>query len=314
MYNIDYGLSVDLFIAENDFFIECIQNGMNSLSEFADITAINENMQSSINKYIQKVTASLQKAWDKFKMKTATKKDVQFINSNLKKLSRKTNITFTINNYPSYDIIEFKNIKIIAFNYDQMKDNLNSPKEYMNHYYPSFKEKDVWKSMKKNIINNSSNVVCGYNQIVKVVEFETKGFYECRNQIEKDITIINNANTTIESMINVAGAANESTMFYESMILEAPIQGANDDKDKKMTFSNGTSTTDPNDKEKKNKKSNILKAINSYMKVSADIISSKMKIMSRMYYDYYYILEYYIDELGDAENVAKSNGTTQVKL
>ena len=50
------------------------------------------------------------------------------------------------------------------------------------------------------------------------------------------------------------------------------------------------------------------------MKVSADIISSKMKIMSRMYYDYYYILEYYIDELGDAENVAKSNGTTQVKL
>ena len=133
MYNIDYGLSVDLFIAENDFFIECIQNGMNSLSEFADITAINENMQSSINKYIQKVTASLQKAWDKFKMKTATKKDVQFINSNLKKLSRKTNITFTINNYPSYDIIEFKNIKIIPFNYDQMKDNLNSPKEYMNH-------------------------------------------------------------------------------------------------------------------------------------------------------------------------------------
>ena len=314
MYNIDYGLSVDLFIAENDFFIECIQNGMNSLSEFADITAINENMQSSINKYIQKVTASLQKAWDKFKMKTATKKDVQFINSNLKKLSRKINITFTINNYPSYDIIEFKNIKIIPFNYDQMKDNLNSPKEYMNHYYPSFKEKDVWKSMKKNIINNNSNVVCGYNQIVKVVEFETKGFYECRNQIEKDITIINNANTTIESMINVAGAANESTMFYESMILEAPIQGANDDKDKKMTFSNGTSTTDPNDKEEKNKKSNILKAINSYMKVSADIISSKMKIMSRMYYDYYYILEYYIDELGDAENVAKSNGTTQVKL
>lgn len=314
MYNIDYGLSVDLFIAENDFFIECIQNGMNSLSEFADITAINENMQSSINKYIQKVTASLQKAWDKFKMKTATKKEVQFINSNLKKLSRKTNITFTINNYPSYDIIEFKNIKIIPFNYDQMKDNLNSPKEYMNHYYPSFKEKDVWKSMKRNIINNSSNVVCGYNQIVKVVEFETKGFYECRNQIEKDITIINNANTTIESMINVAGAANESTMFYESMILEAPIQGANDDKDKKMTFSNGTSTTDPNDKEKKNKKSNILKAINSYMKVSTDIISSKMKIMSRMYYDYYYILEYYIDELGDAENTAKSNGTTQVKL
>ena len=314
MYNIDYGLSVDLFIAENDFFIECIQNGMNSLSEFADITAINENMQSSINKYIQKVTASLQKAWDKFKMKTATKKDVQFINNNLKKLSQKTNITFTINNYPSYDIIEFKNIKIIPFNYDQMKDNLNSPKEYMNHYYPSFKEKDVWKSMKKNIINNSNNVVCGYNQIVKVVEFETKGFYECRDQIEKDITIINNANTTIESMINVAGAANESTMFYESMILEAPIQGANDDKDKKMTFSNGTSTTDPNDKEKKNKKSNILKAINSYMKVSADIISSKMKIMSRMYYDYYYILEYYIDELGDAENVAKSNGTTQVKL
>lgn len=314
MYNIDYGLSVDLFIAENDFFIECIQNGMNSLSEFADITAINENMQSSINKYIQKVTASLQKAWDKFKMKTATKKEVQFINSNLKKLSRKTNITFTINNYPSYDIIEFKNIKIIPFNYDQMKDNLNSPKEYMNHYYPSFKEKDVWKSMKRNIINNSSNVVCGYNQIVKVVEFETKGFYECRNQIEKDITIINNANTTIESMINVAGAANESTMFYESMILEAPIQGANDDKDKKMTFSNGTSTTDPNDKEKKNKKSNILKAINSYMKVSTDIISSKMKIMSRMYYDYYYILEYYIDELGDAENAAKSNGTTQVKL
>ena len=314
MYNIEYGLSVDLFIAENEFFLECIQNGMNSLSEFADIIAINENMQSSINKYIQKVTASLQKAWDKFKMKTATKKDVQFINSNLKKLSRKTNITFTINNYPSYDIIEFKNIKIIPFNYDQMKDNLNSPKEYMNHYYPSFKEKDVWKSMKKNIINNSSNVVCGYNQIVKVVEFETKGFYECRDQIEKDITIINNANTTIESMINVAGAANESTMFYESMILEAPIQGANDDKDKKMTFSNGTSTTDPNDKEKKNNKSNILKAINSYMKVSADIISSKMKIMSRMYYDYYYILEYYIDELGDAENVAKSNGTTQVKL
>ena len=44
MYNIDYGLSVDLFIAENDFFIECIQNGMNSLSEFADITVINENM------------------------------------------------------------------------------------------------------------------------------------------------------------------------------------------------------------------------------------------------------------------------------
>ena len=179
--------------------------------------------------------------------------------------------------------------------------------------YIKFEDKSVILH-KKNIINNSSNVVCGYNQIVKVVEFETKGFYECRNQIEKDITIINNANTTIESMINVAGAANESTMFYESMILEAPIQGANDDKDKKMTFSNGTSTTDPNDKEKKNKKSNILKAINSYMKVSADIISSKMKIMSRMYYDYYYILEYYIDELGDAENVAKSNGTTQVKL
>ena len=314
MYNIDYGLSVDLFIAENDFFIECIQNGMNSLSEFADIPGSSESMPRRIKKYIQKVTASLQKAWDKFKIKTATKKDVQFINSNLKKLSRKTNITFTINNYPSYDIIEFKNIKIMPFNYDQMKDNLNSPKEYMNHYYPSFKEKDVWKSMKKNIINNSSNVVCGYNQSVKVVEFEIKGFYECRNQIEKDITIINNANTTIESMINVAGAANESTMFYESMILEAPIQGANDDKDKKMTFSNGTSTTDPNDKEKKNKKSNILKAINSYMKVSADIISSKMKIMSRMYYDYYYILEYYIDELGDAENVAKSNGTIQVKL
>ena len=41
-------------------------------------------------------------------------------------------------------------------------------------------------------------------------------------------------------MINVAGAANESTMFYESMISEAPIQGAHDDKDKKIKeFSRG---------------------------------------------------------------------------
>ena len=308
-----YDLSFSLFIAENEFFIECIENGMNSLSEFADITAINENMQNSINKYIEKVTASIQKSWDKFKMKTATKKEVAFINENAKKMAQKTDITFTINNYPSYDVMGFKNIKVIPFNYEQMKENLINPKTYMNHYYPNMKEVNVWKSMKKLLVNNNSNITCNYQQIMKVLEFERKGFYTCRDLIAKDIDTINKANTNIQSMINVAGT-NESGMLYESMILEAPIQGANDSKDKKMTFSDGTSTTDPEDNGAKNKKTNLLKSINTYMKVSTDIISSKMKILSRMYYDYYYILEFYVDELSTRKNAKASNGTSQVKI
>lgn len=264
----EYKLEYDLFLAEEEMFNSLIQLGSTCINESVGLISINEGFKETIGKYIEKIWVALQKAWTRFKEIVKNGPSIAFLKSIEKKMENPEPNGIIINNHYDYNLSKIDGIKIIPFNYEQMKDSLGSNSDFESKYYSQYKVND--KSLKESIISTSYTILdkekCTSEMLKNMYSFCTKDFLPAIDKLENEMKTMetNKKNiTNLVNSINPTQATKESFAIYESYIHEG------EEEKKSTSFENPSGAGGDN--------SQIVTHVKTYLSVSTDIISAKMK-------------------------------------
>lgn len=296
----DYKLSYNLFLAEKDLRESLFNQSKKVITEepftLSEYQSICEGMNDTITNYLNKVTANIQEVWERFITTVGNDKHKEYLTSNAEKI-KAANPRFTINNFPNYDVNIFNGYKVQRYNRQTMTDDLKTQKQYMQRYYSSLysERNNMNVTMHRNVVRGYINIRCDKNTLTRSYNFCSTGFYEARSSIEHDIATINESIDTITQSLQMVQSTQESNMLYESIIFEAINSGIPHNKATKMSFiDNDGSKVDPGDKSAQIQNS-FINQISNYMKISTQIISAKMKVLTQMYKSHLDIVEHYVD-------------------
>lgn len=295
----DYKVSYNLFLAEQELFDSLINQSSIVLSEslsVSDYQILCEGMQDTITNYLNKVTANIQQVWEKFITTVGNDKHKSYLTEAAPKI-KSANPRFTINNFPNYDVNVFTGYKVQRYNRQTMTDDLKTQKAYMQNYYSSLysERNNMNVMMYKAVVRGYVNIRCDKNTLTRSYNFCSTGFYEARQSIEADIATINESINTITQSLKMIQSTQESNMLYESIIIEALSSSKSENKATKMSFvDNDGSKVDPGDKSTQIQNS-FINQITNYMKISTNLISAKMKVLTQMYKSHLDIVKHYVD-------------------
>lgn len=295
----DYKLSYNLFLAEHELFSSLLDKSSIVLSESLnknDYNILCEGLQDTIINYLNKVTTSMQEVWNKFVTNVGNDRHKEYLRQSADKI-RNSNPRFSINNFPNYDVNILTSYKVNRYNRQTMTDDLKTQKAFMQNYYSSLysERNNMNVMMHKAVVRGYINIRCDKSTLIRSYNFCSTGFYEARKSIEADITTINEAIDTITQALNTVQSTQESGMLYESIIIEALSTGKPENKATKMSFvDNDGSKVDPGDKSAQFQNSFINQVAN-YMKISTQIITAKMKVLTQMYKSHLDIIKHYVD-------------------
>ena len=210
----------------------------------------------------------------------------------------------------------FIGYKVQRYNRQTMTDDLKTQKGYMQKNYASlYSERNNMNVMlQKAVTKGYTNIRCDKVVLTKAYNFCSVGFYEIRQSIENDINIINESANTILQGLQMVQSTQESNMFYDSIIIEALTSGTPENKATKMSFvdSDGAKV-EPGAKGTQNQNS-FINQISNYIKISTNLVSAKMKVLTRMYKTNLDIVRHYVDitQYGDpVPNVQVQKVVTQ---
>lgn len=291
----DYAIHYDIFLAEQELFHEMTVLGDMYLAESVGLMSLQESVKETIKKYTSKVVESIQKAWNRFKEIITEKKNAFYIKQ-VQKMIDKTDPKFIANNFPKYDITIADSMKVIPFNYEEMKPYLDSKKAYFKQYYPTIFT-DEEKSFKENFEAKTLTSVqdtritkdYGKQMLDFLVNMPSK-----MTNVETDLKTVNNSVTTIENVANSQVVSNTESVF---VFTEA------EEEEKKVEFKD-----DP-DKEDSKGNSAMTKHISVYVGCSTEVLTAKMKIYRDVYALYIKCLKHYIKpENNDGEAKAEGEG------
>lgn len=304
--NDDYDFAYSLYLAEEEY-INNLNLYINFINE-AEEESVNKAANNNINQYIKKVCDSATKAWENFRNKVATKAQVK----KLKEMSpnimgpKAKQLTFRIDNFPNYNLSQLQQIRVKPFDYMTMKANCSGQTKYLRAYAPKLVQDNNARILKnyRNLAKpgNTTAIITNQN-ITKIFNFCYKDFYRYRNIIARDLEAINKSGSGVlgenYNMINI----DDLELLDEKSLMNINLMGKSKDKPKKMTFTttNGRQITDAD-----MKGASYSKAIQIYLKCNLSIISAKMKILRRVYEDYFSILEHY-NTLATSTNTTKPN-------
>lgn len=312
----EYDKSYELFLAEKELFETLVKESVDL--QYSDNIVMLESIQDTISKYLDKVTASIQKNWDRFKSKVGSEKQLDYLKKNAETIT-KGNPKFMINNFPNYDFGTLTAIKVIPFDYSTMKKQLKTKEDYIKANYPNLSSRDAVNTtaktnMKKNIekiiVKGYTDTLCDKKVLIQLYQFCLQSYQELVANIEEDLQIINNSNTTIMNTVGIF-STQES---YNMILSEAPFINTNnnDNTNKKMTFTDADgSTEDPNDKTGKKSQRSYTKAVANYMKVSTDIISCKMALINDVYGDYMNVIKHYVNNKAASREAQQEENPNQ---
>ena len=295
----DYKLSYNLFLAEHELFSSLLDKSSIVLSESLnknDYNILCEGLQDTIINYLNKVTTSMQEVWNKFVTNVGNDRHKEYLRQSADKI-RNSNPRFSINNFPNYDVNILTSYKVNRYNRQTMTDDLKTQKAFMQNYYSSLysERNNMNVMMHKAVVRGYINIRCDKSTLIRSYNFCSTGFYEARKSIEADIATINEAIDTITQALNTVQSTQESGMLYESNIIEALSTGKPENKATKMSFvDNDGNKVDPGDKSAQFQNSFINQVAN-YMKISTQIITAKMKVLTQMYKSHLDIIKHYVD-------------------
>ena len=295
----DYRLSYNLFLSEQELFSSLIDKSYIILSESLsseDYDILCEGMQDTIINYMNKVSSSIQEVWTKFTSTVGNDKHKEYLTKNADKI-RTSNPRFMINNFPNYDVNIFTGYRVQRYNRQTMSDELKTQKGYMQRYYSSLysERNNMNVTMHRNVVRGYINIRCDKAVLTRSYNFCSTGFYEARKSIEEDIAIINESIDSITQALNMVQNTQESVILYKSIINEALSTGKPENKATKMSFvDNDGNKVDPGDKSAQFQNSFINQVAN-YMKISTQIITAKMKVLTQMYKSHLDIIKHYVD-------------------
>ena len=316
----EYALSYDVYTAEKEYYLETsnILNNM-LLTEQVTLGYVNEAFGNTVAAYIDKVTKSTQKAYNRFDSRIKLKKDKKFLKRIRENIINFKPSNWRITNYPNYDFKPFKGIKILVLNYNEMKTDLEKVETFVTNNYKNLKfpnkKFNVKKAIKTTIIKQ---VVPTYEVtktfLIERFNFCAKEYLDYKESIKADLETFNNNNKVILNLGNTI-APNESVNFktvYESMIYEAPTTVLEPKTPPKMGFSDNDGHTI---KTRKNNAQNMfMRRIHVYMKVSTDILTGKMTVLNQAYKDYMRILTVAYRQKGANVSVTGTGDTKKAKI
>lgn len=294
---------------------------------------------SGIQKYLEKVTASMQKAWDKWKQKTATQDNVKFLKDTSESI-RGYKGAFIINNCPMFNIDNFTNIKVVPLDYQRMAEDLKKgkKKDFMSKYYPKLTgEQTIYNKFKGLIINSYDRVECDKAFLTTSFNFCSNDFYRAKRTIEADIETVNKSMEDIQKMLNdignspeqvaVQNVKNECAALLEEYLTETPIpptannrmnnpnaQNNNKQQSTRMSFQDADGTVTKATNKLRDNTNSIAVHISRYMGVSAKIITAKMRVLRELYTNRYTIINHFSELVKNKPELVDSEKGREPKI
>ena len=302
-----YELYNEIFLAESELFESMISFGADAIHESTGLISIQEGMKETVNKYITKITTAIQKAWERFKELVLNGKDDAWLKLKKDKILN-GQPSFTINNFPEYDMNKFSNIKLVPFNYEEMKDSLESKQSFTDKYYGELGsgEGSISDKLEKIILKSRQDTKCTNEILKELYKFCADDFKSEVSKIEADLKTINDSNKNIERLLSTITAdqsTQEAVSIYESYLLEDEQK----EKTDKVSFTDDPSGPDSNNK------SVLIKNIQIYMSASTDVLSAKMKLLKDIKKEYMNILKHYAGSDKESDNKKNNEEKEQPK-
>lgn len=298
----DYELQYNLYLAESELFNNLISLGEEVVNESSGLMSIQEGVKETVINYLSKISTAIQEAWNKFKEILTRGADAVYLKSIQKRMENaECNFTAT---YTEYDMNKLNGIKLIPFNYEDMKESLSSKEDFLAKYYPDIKLDEKNKSVKEVVqsicVKSRDEVKCDGQLLKKMYRFVTVDYKAEMSKLEADLKTVNTSNKNIQNLVSTVmpaeTASNEAAIIYESYMLEADDNKEEDKTTGKVEFKDppkDENNTNGNKSNNVNKES-ITKAVTTYCSVSTDILTGKMKVVKDMYSAYMTIIKHYI--------------------
>lgn len=266
---------------------------LDNLSESVGLIALNEAENAKITVYIQKVFNNITKAWNTFKnkMDDLRKKAVSKFTNKFRQSAEELpeDLQFEVRNLPTLADERFNTVKVMPFNYAEMKGNLDSVKQFVSKYYPNININDdehFKTALERYLIKDTSTVKVTKQYILEqvipiletsdnVIEDSAKSDIDTLNKSSDAMSNLTNnsteGSTTTTTNTNVEVQQNSSIISNKNLNTIIEADGNNDNKKIEIV-------DDENRTAAVNKKS-ILKEISIYLTVSSSIVSTKMKLI-----------------------------------
>ena len=294
-----YELNYSIFLAEQELFDNLVNYGSGLVNESMGLISINEGVKETVINYLHKVAESIQKVWEKFKEIVNKAVNAVFLKSISKKINEVQDPGFTIIDYKNYDMTKLGTIKLIAFDYNEMKQYLSTKEAFIGHYYSDLvvSGSSLTQQIEKKVVTSKENKKCTKEILQSVYKFASTDFKSELDKIESDLRTVNSSNKNIEQIVKTvssAETANEVALIYESYLLEEDNVKFKDDKDR----------------ESKSNNTELTKHVTIYMKASTEILSAKLKILRDVYAQSMKILRHAFGSKQKKESDKKENKPT----
>lgn len=325
----EYTLYYDLFIEEKNAYHELFTLGALSLNESTGLVIVQEGLKDTIQKYIKKITDGLQAVWNRFD-KFFDDKYQESLNQMAPIMNQELTPQFTMTNFPEYDIDAFVNIKLVEFQYPQMKEDLAKRETFLSKYYSALASKmqdgeSIKDGMDKLCVKSRKDTQCTPELLQGFWKFITEDYQKYKDQIAKDLDTIKNSNKLIETVVDtvadaqtaVTGQVNtttttttvnatgEATTLLESYLNEATpgVKPATSTPAMPKPGGVGTDKKDDTKVEYKDDpnavsgegKTEFTRCVTTYIKINTDIFSSKMRLLKNIRNEYTRHVRHYVN-------------------
>lgn len=320
----DYELQYNLYLAESELFNNLISLGEEVVNESSGLMSIQEGVKETVINYLSKISTAIQEAWNKFKEILTRGADIAYLKS-IEKRMQNAECNFTAT-YTEYDMNKLNGIKLIPFNYEDMKESLSSKEDFLAKYYPDIKLDEKNKSVKEVVqsicVKSRDEVKCDGQLLKKMYRFVTVDYKAEMSKLEADLKTVNTSNKNIQNLVSTVmpaeTASNEAAIVYESYILEADDNKEEDKTTGKVEFKDPPKDENNTNENKSTNKESITKAVTTYCSVSTDILTGKMKVVKDMYSAYMTIIKHYIhppkkEKENEEKKPEENNSTEKVK-
>ena len=267
----EYQFQYDLFLAEQELFESMISIG-SSVNESAGLIYVQESVKDTIVKYLSRIAEALENAWNKFKEIIENIKDKEFVTKIKDKISS-IKPSFVIRNCPDYDMNFLDTVKIVPFNYGEMKESLGTKEAFIQKYYSNLivQDKSLKESIYSKFTKGTKDLECNSGVLSKMANTVVVELPKKITTLGNEIKTFNNSNKTIESTatsIDSTTANREASSIYLSYLKEEE-----EGEEEKPNFEQ----IPGKENENKSSDSGFTKHVSNYTKVSTDILSAKMK-------------------------------------
>ena len=268
------------------------------LEDASQLIVLQEGMKDTLLRYIKKVIAGVQRAWNKFRAIITDKGIDMYYNKNEKYF--KTDFTmnppadFTLPKIEEYD--KFITATTIPAYNQTMNQYLKTTKDFYNHFLRAYSsELSSGKSLKdiakeKVFVKATGKENIGRNTMSGIVRFAAIDYKKTMDKLSKNLQNLNSTTKTMESLMKVE--LKESGVYDLKNTMEeyfTEAEDAGEDKKDNTNNVNGEKKEDNKFKDanagsdnEKEQKSQLDTYAKTYMKGITSVISQQMSITNKL--------------------------------